>query len=432
MTAKTICGATLALAILAGCGEKDIILPGVREDIRAAGAEETVNRAQAISLPAARVNADWTHRNGNPDHRIIHPALGASLTQIFAVNIGSGDSRRARITADPVVAGGVIYTLDAKAQVTATATSGATLWTRDLTPASDGADDASGGGVAFAAGRVYVTTGFGAVTALDAATGNQIWQQDLDAPGGSAPTVKGDLVYIVGRDSTAWALDTSNGRIRWQASGTPSLGNFSGGAGAAVTNELAIFPYPSGEVSAVFAKGGLKRWGTVVSGERLGNVASNISDITGDPVVDGNRVYVSNISGRMVALDLETGERIWTAVEGAVSPVWPTGGSVFMVNDLAQLIRLDATDGSVIWRMPLPNLVERRGLSRAVTAHYGPILAGGRLIVASSDGLIRQFDPATGNLVGSVSIPGGAASNPVVAGNTLYVVSKSGQLLAFR
>uniref|UniRef100_A0AAN0M6J3 Uncharacterized protein n=1 Tax=Yoonia rhodophyticola TaxID=3137370 RepID=A0AAN0M6J3_9RHOB len=31
--------------------------------------------------------------------------------------IGEGDSRRARITADPVVAGGVIYTLDARATV---------------------------------------------------------------------------------------------------------------------------------------------------------------------------------------------------------------------------------------------------------------------------------------------------------------------------
>jgi outer membrane protein assembly factor BamB len=103
------------------------------------------------------------------------------------------------------------------------------------------------------------------------------------------------------------------------------------------------------------------------------------------------------------------------------------------VNDLNQLVRLDNRDGSVIWRVALPDLIERRaGKSRAAVAHYGPILAGGRLIVASSDGLIRQFDPVSGAMVGQIELSGGAASAPVVAGNTLYVVSKNGQLLAFR
>jgi sugar lactone lactonase YvrE len=46
--------------------------------------------------------------------------------------------------------------------------------------------------------------------------------------------------------------------------------------------------------------------------------------------------------------------------------------------------------------------------------------------------LIRQFDPTSGALIGQVDLPGGAASGPVVAGETLYVLSKNGQLHAFR
>ena len=60
------------------------------------------------------------------------------------------------------------------------------------------------------------------------------------------------------------------------------------------------------------------------------------------------------------------------------------------------------------------------------------MLAGGRLIVASSDGVIRQFDPTSGAPLGDIALPGGAASNPVVAGGTLFVVTKRGQLAAFR
>ncbi|WP_340423323.1 PQQ-binding-like beta-propeller repeat protein [Yoonia sp. GPGPB17] len=59
-------------------------------------------------------------------------------------------------------------------------------------------------------------------------------------------------------------------------------------------------------------------------------------------------------------------------------------------------------------------------------------MAGGRLIVTSSDGLIRQFDPTSGALIGQIDLPGGAASGPVIAGEALYVLSKNGQLHAFR
>ena len=432
MTRLSIFAATAALGLLAACGEVDVILPGERQAIRAD--DSGVNRALPISLPAARVNSAWTHRNGDADHRIVHPAL-SGLNQIFAVPIGEGDSKRARITADPVVAGGVIYTLDARSRVTATSANGQRVWQADVAPAAfDNRSDASGGGLAFGGGRIYVTSGFGELTALDARSGGVIWRQDLDAPGTSAPTVQGDLVYVVGRDNTAWAVDTDTGRVRWQLSGTPSDSSFSGGAGIAATGDLVVIPFDSGEVVGAFPQGGLRRWTAAVTGERLGAAAALVSDIAGDPVIDGNRVYVGNFSGTTAALDTFSGERIWSAREGSVSPVWPTGNSVFLVNDLNQLVRLSAVDGGVIWRSELPGFTETGlfGRKRLVFAHYGPVLAGGRLIVASSDGNVRAFDPQSGALVASVPIEGGAASNPVVANGTLYVVSKTGQLVAFR
>lgn len=434
MTGTIRLSAVCAFALLLGCGETDLILPGERFDIRPQ--DQIVNQALPISLPAQQANADWTHRSGSAQHKVTHPALSTAPQLLFSANVGEGDSLRARITADPVVMGGVIYTLDARAVVTATGANGVTIWSRNLTPGSDGANDASGGGIAASGGRVFVTTGFGEVTMLDATTGGEIWTQDLDAPGASAPTVFGDLVYVVGRDGTGWALELENGRIRWQVFATPELGVFAGGAGVAVNNDIAIFPFASGEVIATFRQGGLRRWSSVVSGARLGSAAATIGDIAGDPVIDGNRVYSGNFAGQIVALDISNGDRIWTASDGAISPVWPSGNSVFAINDINQLVRLSKADGSATWRVQLPGLVESSSgffrQSNEVVAHYGPVLAGGRLVVASSDGLIRQFDPVSGNLVGSFEIPGGAASNPVVAGQTLYVVSKTGQLHAFR
>lgn len=433
--ANTICLA--AFALLVSCGERDVILPGERLDLRdgMAGAEvNTANEARPLALTAPVANADWPQVGGSATHAIAQPALGGSLTQIFAVNIGQGDSRQARITAAPVVAGGVIYTLDARARVTATATSGAPVWAVDVTPVTDGGSDASGGGISVAGGRVFVATGFGELTVLDAATGGVLWTQDLNAPGGPAPTVSGDIVYVVSRDGRALALDVATGLVRWQLAGTPSGANVSGGAGAAVTPEIAIFPFPSGEVMAVFPQGGLRRWAQVIAGDRPGSAAAAAAtDIAGDPVIAGDTVYVGNISGRLVALNVASGDRIWTATEGVVSPVVPAGGSVFLVNDVNELVRLDNADGSVIWRTALPRFVEDRARrQRTIFAQHGPVLAGGRLIVASAEGIIRQFDPTSGASLGDIVLPGGAASDPVVAGGTLYVVTKGGQLVAFR
>lgn len=427
----TIAMAAVSL-ILVACGEKDVILPGERFAVQPESVAE--NRVQAVRLAGQVANASWTHRGGGADHQITHPALSPGLAPVFAVPIGEGDSRRARITADPVVENGTIYTLDARATVSATATSGAAVWSRDLRPGNDGAKDASGGGLAVGGGRLFVTTGFGALTALDAATGAELWTQDLDAPGGAAPTVFGDLVYLVSRNGVAWALEVETGRIRWQLSGTPSSAGFDGGAGPAVTSELALFPFSSGEVIAAFRKGGQQRWRAFVSGERAGSAAATIGDIAGDPVVFGQRVYVGNVAGRVAALDLATGDRAWTALEGAVSPVWPTADSVYLLNDLNQLVRLDAASGAPVWRvdLPLSAPVRRLAQRRQVYAHYGPILAGGRLIVASSDGQLREFDPRSGALIATTELPGGAATNPVVAGGTLYVVTKDGALRAFR
>ncbi|PWG16581.1 PQQ-like beta-propeller repeat protein [Salibaculum griseiflavum] len=439
MTGKSLLAGLLALGVLSACGGQDVILSGERLDIRAdldgdpQPVVATPNEARPISLPDMARNSDWTHRNGGPEHAITHPALPAALAPAFAVNIGDGDSRRHRITADPVVAAGRVFTLDARSQVVATSTAGETLWSRSLAPASDNLRDASGGGLASDGATVLVNTGFGELVALDAASGTELWVQDLDAPGTSAPTIRNGLAYVVARDSRAWAVDMETGRVRWTLSGTPPTANFAGGAGAAVTPDIAVFPFPTGEVMAAFPQGGLRRWASNVTGQRPGQAASTISDLAGDPVIDGDRVYVGNLSGRLAALRLADGDRIWTVTEGAVGPVWPVGGSVFMVNDLGEVLRLDATDGSTIWRVELPGFVERRERRQSTRyEHYGPVLAGGRLIVASSDGLIRQFDPVDGSLIGTLEIRGGATSNPVVADGTLYVLSKRGQLLAFR
>lgn len=385
-----------------------------------------------ISLPAATNRSSWTHRGGDASHYAGHLQLGAAPARVWSTRIGNGNSRKYRISSDPVIAGDRVFALDSQAGVTAMSLAGDVLWRADLTPASDRNSDASGGGLAYGDGALYVTTGFGRLTALDAADGSVRWEQRFDAPITGAPTVNGDLVYVTARDNTIAAVRTANGRLAWSVNGAPSNSTMITGAGPAAQGDTVVFPSGVSELIAARPEG-VRVWAASLAGQRRGFAYAGISDITGDPVIRNGAVYAATQSGRFAKLDQATGERIWTATDGAYSPGLPVGGSVFIVSDQGQLVRLDDATGEVIWTVDLP-YYRRSSVRRlkSVTSHFGPILAGGQLVVGSDDGSLRFFSPEDGSLRYETKLPGGAASMPAVANGTLYILSGNGQMHAFR
>ncbi|MDA8585232.1 PQQ-like beta-propeller repeat protein [Rhodobacteraceae bacterium] len=422
------------LAALAACGEREEIIAGERLTIEGIADPEIVNRADPIALPPQLINANWTHVSGNNSHRIAHPALGASLSQAWSVNIGPGNGRRHRLTADPVVSDGRIYTMDSQSGVAAFSTRGGTpLWARNLTPAADDPKDSSSGGLAIGGGSLFATTGFGELTAMNATSGAIQWVQSFDSAASGAPTYADGVVYVVTRNSIGWALDATTGRILWQALGATSPSGINGGAAPVIAGEQVVFPLTSGQLIAANIATGDQTWAASVAGQRPGRAFSRFSDLSADPVVANGAVFVGNNSGRAGAFNAANGQRIWRVNQGAISPMAIAGGSVFLVTDENRFMRLDAETGEPIWSSDLPFFTNRNIRRREKTfVHFGPVLAGGRLILASDDGVLRQFDPVSGRLIGAVNLPDGAARNPVVAGGTLYIVTENGQLHAFR
>jgi len=432
----------VAVLALSACAEREVILQGERLDPRAVISPDgpvivgdVAPTTTALSLPGIRSRADWTHRAGSPQHTSGNEALaGSGTARIWSNTIGAPAGLRHRITADPIVAGGRVFALDSGARVTATAAaSGGTAWSVDLTPAPESGASASGGGLAFDAGRVFVTTGYGELVALDAASGGVLWRQRVGAPISGAPTVARDIVYVVGRDATGWAVRADDGKVLWTVSGVRDVAGWMGALAPAVEGDLVVFPFSSGQLIGADAVSGELRWNANVAGRRPGRAITAIRDLTGDPVITGGRVYAGSSSGRIAAFDSVTGTQVWSTREGAMSPVLAVGSAVFAITDESALVRLDAANGGRVWAVPLPQFTDVRAKKQdRVWVHYGPVLANGRLYVASSDGVLRVFDPASGALIGQGAIPGGAATAPVVAGVTLYVTGRDGQLHAFR
>jgi outer membrane protein assembly factor BamB len=446
MSGRLMTGVGL-LALLAACGQKEVILQGERFPVRAdleasipvegqpapTAPEPAENQSVAISL-GPQTGGDWTHRAGNARHLMPHAALSSAPQLAWSAKVGSGSSRKNRIGAAPVVADGRIFTIDAGVGVTATSTGGGTLWSTDLTAAFDKGGGQSAGGLATSGNRVFATTGYGELVALDATSGAILWRQRVDAPISGAPATDGSAVYVSGRDGSAWAVDATDGKVIWQVVGTPGKTAYVGTAAPTIGDRAVIFPSSGGDLMAVLKiGGGTKVWQSSLAGKRLGRAYALTSDVTGDAVIAGKTLFAGSGSGRTVAMSASSGERIWSAGEGALGPVAVAGGSIFLVNDEAKLVRLDAATGEPIWSVEMPyftkDKIKRR---KGIFAHYGPIMAGGRIIVVSSDGILRAFDPVNGTLVHTAEIPGGAAAQPAVAGGTLYVVGGNGQLHAFR
>lgn len=440
---RLMMGALLFLG-LAACAEKELILEGerlsVRGDLAAVAAgegqapTEAANRNVPISLAGQTNTSEWTHRGANSRHLMPHSALSSTPRLAWSATIGEGSSRKNRIVAAPVVSAGRVFTIDGGVTVAATSTAGAPLWSTDLTAGFDRGGGQSAGGLAVGGERLFATTGYGELVALSATTGGILWRQELDTLVSGAPATDGNVVYVSGRDGSAWALSAADGKVIWRVVGTPGTTGYVGSAAPTISDRVVIFPSSGGELMAVLKVGnGTTVWRTSLAGRRLGRAYAFTPDITGDAVMSGTSLFAGTASGRTVALSSSSGEQVWSAGEGALGPVALGGGSIFLVNDEAELVRLDASTGEVIWAVPMPYFTNEKVKRRkGIYAHYGPVLAGGRVVVVSSDGLLRAFDPASGSLTHTAEIPGGASTQPAVAGGVLFVVGGNGQLHAFR
>ena len=157
----------------------------------------------SVSVPPSYVNPSWTQPGGEADHTLHHIAATLELEADWKVNVGKA-GERAKLTSPPIVVADRIYVMDAETTVTAfNAEDGDVIWRKELAPeikerfrfrefillqGSNPAQIGFGGGVAFDNGKVFVTSGFGFIAALDALSGDELWRVETSAPVRTPPT----------------------------------------------------------------------------------------------------------------------------------------------------------------------------------------------------------------------------------------------------
>ncbi|WP_310467842.1 PQQ-binding-like beta-propeller repeat protein [Sphingomonas sp.] len=388
--------------------------------------------ALAIALPPQEVNTEWAQSGGNAAKSMGHPALGASIGQAFEVSIGRGNSLSARLASSPVVAAGRVYTIDTTATVRAfDATTGAPVWATQF--GTEKGNDASlyGGGVAFDNGRIYATNGLGFVAALDAGNGGLVWQVRPGGPLRGAPTVAGDALYVMSQDNQIFSLKTADGKTDWTAAAALEIAGVFGSAAPAFAQGTVVAGFSSGELNAYRYENGRLVWQDQLARTSITTSVSSLSDIDADPVIDGGQVIAVGQGGRMVALELTRGQRLWEINIAGISTPWVVGEWAFVVTDDAKLIAVSRVNGKVSWINQLPRYSNEKKKAGPIS-YVGPILAGDRLIVAGSNGVIINVNPLNGSFQSQTKVDQRVSLSPVVANSTLYILDDGGKLHAFR
>lgn len=386
----------------------------------------------SVVLPPAIANTEWSQVGGAADKSYGHLQLREMPTKVWTAQI-AGSSNRERLAAAPVVGSnmlfvegtdGVIHAFDKK--------TGAKLWERSEDDMSDDMrPSAFGGGVSYDNGIVYATNGAGEVKAKNAETGERIWKVKPAGPLRGSPTIAFGQVYVMTQDNQIIALDARNGELLWNKSGSTAQSGVFGVAAPAAGQGTIVAGYSSGELSAYRYENGRELWADALARTNISTQVSSLTDIDADPIIDSGRVYALGQGGRMAAYELVTGQRIWELNLAGISTPAIAGEWIFTLTDDARLLAIARSTGRVRWITQLPQFRKQKKKTGPIF-WTGPVLAGGQLWVASSQGEVWRVSAGEGSAQLFEDIKNPVSLPPIVADGHLYVLDDGGTIHAWK
>jgi outer membrane protein assembly factor BamB len=408
-------------------GNRTPILSRIANEVRA----DPTLASVAVVLPPPQTNTEWAQPGGNAAKAPGHVMLSATPQPLWSASI-EGTTPRRRLASQPVVGGGSLFAVDTQGVIHAfDANTGALQWSHAIEVGRDLRDVAFGGGASYFEGRVYATNGAGDVVALDARTGGEVWRVKPSGPLRGSPTIAFNTVYVMTQDNQIFALSTTNGSLVWQETAASGQSGVFGVAAPAAGQGTVIAGYSQGELVAYRYENGRNLWSDALARTSISTQVGTLTDVDADPIIDNQRVYALGQGGRMAAYELVTGQRIWELSLAGISTPAVAGEWIFTLTDDSRLLAIARSTGKARWVTRLARW-RNPGKETGPIFWTGPVLANGRLWVASSEGEIQSVDVTTGQAAPFTQLRDGVSLPPLVANGTLYVLDDGGRINAWR
>jgi outer membrane protein assembly factor BamB/formylglycine-generating enzyme required for sulfatase activity len=281
----------------------------------------------------------------------------------------------------------------------------------------------------------YVGSNDGRIYAIDASKGTEIWQHRTGgAVAGSAAVVHG-VVYIVSEDGCLYALEADSGKRKWRVK---------------LSNSFQPCGSPAPAYGAVFvaagARGGHSQ-GTMSAGPIIALNAESGERIWTGPggpqgyaglCLDAATLYAGSNGSNFQAVDLATGRGIWTRNAGHQNRQWTSmtrhGELVYAPGAMAGTVQAwDPKTGELKWQQPVWPQQKHPLNNQGEPGHEvmaDLAVADGCVYAACNDGALQTFDAVTGKRGWRRELGGSIQSSPSVAGKTVYFGCWDGNLYA--
>jgi len=386
-------------------------------------------KGQDFYLPPPQAVAAWPDPSGPLDQTVENADAGKAFVIAWKAGVGAGSDRKSYITASPVTGDGRIYTLDGNARVSAFGPDGHLIWRTELAQRSQHDKEGFGGGVAFADGHLFVSSGYRFVASLDAATGKVDWRTATESPVHAAPTVSGGRVIVESVDDNLMTYDTQTGAPGWTYQALEEPARILAATSPAISGDAVVASFASGELVSLQAANGNGLWSLVLSKTNRDSALSEIRDIPGRPVIYRGDVFAASHSGVFADVDLRTGAQRWQLPVTSVSSPWPAGDVVYVTDTAGEVICASRDSGAIYWITDM-NKDAKKKKDRGLWS--GPVLASDHIVVVSTTGVAAQLNPKTGAVEHTLKIGSPALLNPIATNGVLYVVTQGGELVAIR
>ncbi|MFE8069626.1 outer membrane protein assembly factor BamB [Marinobacteraceae bacterium S3BR75-40.1] len=293
---------------------------------------------------------------------------------------------------------------------------GETLWERDL-------DERILAGVGRDAQQLYVANEDGEVIALSREDGSERWRAPLPSEVLAPPQSNGRQVVVQTIDGKVIGFAQSDGERLWQYDSIVPVLSFRGTGTPYVDSQTALIGLANGRLVALDVTEGSQLWQYEVGVPEGRTELERLVDVDANPVVEDGVVYIAGYQGKLAALELRSGQELWSREGSSLQSPSLGGGEIFLAKANGTLIGLDAYSHTEAWRV---DALSWRRLTR-------PLPVADVVLVGDFEGYLHILSQQDGAFLGRVQVDDeGLRVPPVRVGNLIYVFGNSGELVAYK
>jgi outer membrane protein assembly factor BamB len=277
------------------------------------------------------------------------------------------------------------------------------------------------GGIAVAEKLVFIGTENGYVAALDAESGELVWDATVPGEVLAAPAIDEGILVVNTGAGSLFGFRTRDGEQLWRHEGdTPPL-TLRGISGPIASNGGAIIGTPTGKIQVNLIDSGVLAWETVIATPTGATELERIVDIDTTPILFGGTIYTVSYNGTLAAVELRTGRVIWKREYASFRNLTLDGNKIFVVDNNSNVYALDRRNGVELW--------SQGGLKlRSLTAAT-PV--GEHVVVGDNWGFLHWIEQESGQIVARLDVGGDDEDDAIFAAplevdNTVVAVTRTG------